>query len=147
MFKDIKAAIISLIRAEVAVNDSWVYDYEPARPEGYPAISVTAKSVPARFADTERNRREYTFRIRCYQERQTTGTQAGLVSQKEAERILTDLVDSMISVFDNYANYNLLNQVPNLVFVQPIPADWGYVNAPDIDMRIADINLVAVVLQ
>ena len=143
----IKAAIIDVLNQAALVNKNWVYTYEPTIPSGFPAISVTASDGDGKFADTQRNRRNYIFKIRCYQERQTVGTQGNLVPQAEAERILVELVDQLIAVFDNFQNYNLKSEVPNLIFVTPVPSKWGYATAPNPDVRIADIMLNAVVVQ
>ena len=148
MYGNIKAAIQEVINQATALNPEWVYLYEPTLPGGFPAVSITAFSGDGVFADTQRNKRNYILRIRCYQERQTVGSQqSGLPTQEEAERILTALVDQLIAVFDNFPNYNLDNQVQNLVYVKPVPSDWGYAAAPNVDMRIADIKLNAVVVQ
>lgn len=148
MFGAIKAAAIELIQQQVGnVNPKWVYNYEPTLPDGFPAIAVTAFNGDGKFADTQRNRRNYILKIRCYQERDTVGSQKGLIPQEEAERILTALIDQLIAIFDNYPNYNLDNQVQNLVFVEPIPSEWAYAQAPNVNMRVADIKLNAVVVQ
>lgn len=155
MYGNIKAAIQAWIVAKVPnVNPQWVYNYEPTLPSGFPAISITAWSGEGVFADTARNRRDYTFRIRVYQERVTVGTQGNLSPESEAERILTAFVDNIIGAFDsntrdgnNNGAYNLGGAVPNLVFVHVIPQQWGYVNAPNMNMRTADIMLKATVVQ
>lgn len=147
MYGPLKSAIINVLQQANLVNAKWVYAFEPTQPGGFPAISVTAFTGDAVFADTQRNRRNYTFRIRCFMERQNAGTSTGLNSQEEAERILTELVDNIIGVFDNRPNLQLDGSVQNLVFVQPIPQEWGYTQAPLPDMRIADIKLNAVVVQ
>lgn len=151
MWEQLEAAIIGLINNQVAVNPQWIYNYEPTKPAGYPAIAVVPADGTGVFADTQRNRRSYIFTVKVYQERQSIGSQdPTLVPQQEAERVMRALVDSIIQVFDLYANYALAGSnlnVPGLVFVKPIPSTWGYINSPDVDIRIANIRLEAVVVQ
>jgi hypothetical protein len=146
-YTKLKASIIEVIEQSALIDPAFIYNYEPTQPGGFPAISVTALTGDGVFADTLRNRRNYILRIRCYQERDTVGDGSGLVPQSEAERIMGNLVDSLIGIFDQYANFQLDNTVPGLVFVQPIPSEWGYTQAPNANMRTADIKLNAVVVK
>lgn len=113
-----------------------VYNYTETNPSGYPAINVEAYDGNGEFADTTRNRREFIFRITVMQERVK-------VKPAEAERITRSLVDQIIQTFDDRTNLTLGNSCD---FAYPIPSKWGYINAPDIDVRTAEILLVAVAL-
>lgn len=62
----------------------------------------------------------------------------------EAERILRSLIDQILAIFDSRVNLNLNNSC-NFAF--PIPSKWGYVQAPDIDIRSAEIIIEAVDVQ
>lgn len=134
-FSDIKAGIITIINNSVKVKA--VYNYEEVKPSGYPCITVTAADGDGEFADTSRNRREFIFSIKCYQERIEVGA-------SEAERILINLIDELLGIFDSSANYNLNNTV---IFAKPIPSKWGYLNVPDADVRTAEILIVGVAVQ
>lgn len=125
--------IEAVIRANIT-NVNYVYNYVETNPGGYPAVSIEAYDGNGEFADTSRNRRSYIFRIICSQERVTVGAE-------QAEAILRALVDQVIGVFDDRANLNLNNSC-NFAF--PIPSKWGYVQAPDIDVRSAEVLLEAV---
>lgn len=134
-YTNIGNQIVSILQANIT-DANVVYNYTERNPAGYPAIMVEAYDGSAEFADTSRNRREYVFRITCMQERVAVGA-------SEAERILRAMIDQIISVFDSRTNLNLNNSCD---FATPIPSKWGYINAPDIDVRTAEILLVAVAL-
>lgn len=113
----------------------YVYDYEEAEPSGYPCATVTPADQNASFADTSRNERHYIFSIKVKQERTSQGA-------NKSENIMRGLVDSLVSTFD--ANYNLNNACN---FAHPIPSRWFYQSAPDVDVRVAEIILEAIVVQ
>jgi hypothetical protein len=113
-----------------------VNNYNRVNPPGYPAINVEAYDGNGVFADTTRNRREFIFRITIMQERVK-------VSHSEAERICRTLVDQVLSTFDNRTNFNLNNSCD---FATPVPSKWGYIQSPEIDVRTAEVLLVAVAL-
>lgn len=132
-YSNIGTQIVAIIKQNVT-NVNNVYDYIERNPAGYPAICVEAYDGKGEFADTGRNRRSYIFRIIVQQERTTAGA-AG------SERIMRNLVDQLLSVFDNRANLTLNNSCD---FATPIPSKWGYIQAPDIDVRSAEIIIEAV---
>lgn len=131
-----KAAIVSILQSNITTANV-VYSYVETNPTGYPAIMVEFYDGQGEFADTGRNRRSRFYRITCMQERVKVGA-------RESERILGSLVDQVISVFDNRANITLNNSCD---FAYPIPSKWGYIQAPDIDVRTAEIILEAVTLE
>ena len=130
-----KAALVTLISTATKVQN--VYNYENPKPDGYPCISITNFEGTAEFADTSRFRRNYTYRILVTQERINVGP-------SEAERIVTGLVDELVSLFDNNANYNLSNSV---IFFEPPAVKFGYLQAPDVDVRSAEITLTGTTVQ
>jgi hypothetical protein len=134
-YADIKAGIVSaLSQATKAKN---IYDYENTKPAGYPAITVTPVDGEAEFLDTQRVRRDFIFSVKLYQERLEVGP-------SEAERIMTNLVDQAVSVFDNFSNTTLGNTV---IFMKPVKVKWGYLAAPDADVRSCEITLIGEVAQ
>ena len=132
---DIGNAIVSIITANVPKTYE-VNNYVKTNPGGYPSINVEYYDGSGEFADTQRNRREYIFRITVMQERVKVGA-------SEAERITRALVDQMITVFDSRTNLQLSNTCD---FAYPMPRKAGYINAPDIDVRTAEILLTAILL-
>lgn len=131
----IKPEIKSIIQTNITKARA-VYDYAEPNPTGYPAITIENFDGEGEFIDTGRNRRKYIFRITVMQERIKVGV-------SEAERITAALVDQIISTFDDRANLTLNNSV---IFANPIPSKWGYIQAPDVDVRTAEILLVATVV-
>lgn len=129
-FADIKAGIVSVLQASTKVKN--IYNFEQTKPGGYPAITVTSLEGNAEFLDTQRVRRDFSFSVKCYQERVEVGA-------SEAERILTALVDEVVGIFDNFANTTLNNTV---VYMKPVSMKWGYLNVPDADIRSCDITLI-----
>lgn len=131
-----KAAIVAILRANIT-KAKVVYDYTERNPSGYPCIMVENFDGSGAFADTSRNRRKRYYRITCMQERVKVGA-------SEAERILTAMIDQMIGVFDSRTNLDLTNTAD---FAYPMPSKWGYIQAPDIDVRTAEIIIEADTLE
>lgn len=127
-----KAAIVSTLRTSIS-KAKVVYDYAERNPSGYPAINVESYDGSGEFADTGRNRRKRFYRITVMVERIKLGP-------SEAERITNSLVDQIISVFDDRNNLTLNNTAD---FAYPIPSKFGYISAPDIDVRSAEIIIEA----
>ena len=132
-YANIGTQIKSIIQTNITMAQS-VYDYVERNPTGYPSISIEAFDGNGEFADTTRNRRSHIFRIIVTQERVKVGA-------SEAERITKAVVDQIIATFDDRTNLNLNNSCD---FAYPIPSKWGYINAPDVDIRSAEILLEAV---
>ena len=137
-FTSIKAAIVSILQANVSTTSvNYVYDYANEAPDGYPSIDVTSNQLEGEFADTVRNRRDFTFSLLGKQERTTVGS-------SEAERIINKMADDLIAIFDSSTNLTLQNQT---IFYEPIGAQFGYIQGPDIDIRTVDVTIKATVVQ
>ncbi len=134
-YTEIKAGIVTVLTQ--ATKAKKVYDYEETKPAGYPAITVTPVDGEAEFLDTDRMRRDFVFSVKVYQERLDVGA-------SEAERIMTSLVDQIISIFDSKANTTLNNSV---IFMKPVKVKWGYLQVPDADVRSCEITLIGEVAQ
>jgi len=134
-YDDIEAGIVSLLQS--ATKAKVVYDYEETKPTGYPAITVTPSDGEAEFLDTMRVRRDFVFTIKVYQERIEAKPQG-------AEQIMRALVDQILSLFDDPANTTLGNTV---VYMKPVKSKWGYLQAPDADVRSCEITLFGEVAQ
>lgn len=131
-----KSAIVSILQSNITTANV-VYNFVERNPSGYPTITVEYYDGTGEFADTGRNRRSRIYRITCSQERVKVGA-------NDAERILGTLIDQIIGVFDDRANITLNNTCD---FAYPIPGKWGYIQAPDIDVRTAEILLETVTLE
>jgi len=135
-YSDQKAAIVAILQANIT-KAKVVNNFAERNPSGYPAINVESYDGSGVFADTGRNRRKRIYRITCMQERVK-------VEASEAERILNAMVDQIIGVFDDRNNITLNNTCN---FAYPIPSKWGYIQAPDIDVRTAEILIEADTLE
>jgi len=134
-FTTIKAGLVQVL--QTSTKAKVVYNYEETKPTGYPAITVTPVSGQGEFIDTMRTRREFVFSIKCYQER-LEATPSG------AESTLTSLVDEILGIFDTGSSFTLGNTV---IFFEPVEVSWGYVQAPDADVRSCEIKLQGIVAQ
>lgn len=134
-YTDIKAGLVTLLGSSTKAKR--VYNYEEVKPAGYPAITVTPIEGEAEFLDNERMRRDFIFSVKLYQERIEAGA-------SEAERIMTALVDEVIALFDDKNNASLNNTV---IFIKPVKVKWGYLAAPDADVRSCEITLIGEVAQ
>jgi len=135
-YTDQKAAIVNILQTNISQAKA-VYGYSERNPSGYPAINVESYDGSGVFADTGRNRRKRIYRITCMQERTVVGA-------AEAERIINSLVDQIIGIFDDRQNIQLSNTAN---FAYPIPSKFGYIQAPDIDVRTAEILIEADTLE
>lgn len=139
MWETLSSAIVDTIRTSDKVQSAAVYDYRKSTFDLFPTITVyAADNVETSFRDTNRNQRSYVFSIRCYQERITKG-------EDTAESIMRNLIDSLISIFDNDPYLN--NAVRGRGFCKPIPSSWALVQGEDVDTLMAEILLEVVVAQ
>lgn len=139
MWNDISAAIVAMIKTSDNVKSAAVYDYAKSGMEHYPTITVTPyENIDPSFADTVRNRREYVFAIRVYQERLEQG-------EEDSERIMRTLVDDLISIFD--ADVYLNTTLQGRGFAYPIPSRWTFVQGEQVETRMAEILIRCVVIQ
>ena len=137
-FADLKAAIKDIIKTQSThAKNAAIYDYEETQPAGYPAITITTVEGQGEFLDTMRNRRDSTFKVLCMQERVEVGA-------SESERILTQLVDELLLIFESSPNYNLENTD---VFTLPPRVKWGYMTVPDAEVRSCELTITAVTAQ
>lgn len=134
-YVSLSAAIKAKIQTSTTIDSAYVYDYAISKPGGYPAVTIVPSEMQAHFADTGRNERHWFFDVKVYQERIRAGEDA-------AERILRQTVDELITLFD--ADMTLGGAC---AFCRPIPARWAFVQAPDVDTRVASIMLECVAIQ
>lgn len=105
-----------------------VFNYEAAEFAGDPVAIVTASSNESDFRSTTQNRRVYAFTIQLWV-KYTEPRDA-----KKSEEVLTDLVDSVLDLFDKY--YTLGTGSPGSALVLPagytmirtqaLPSSWLY---------------------
>jgi hypothetical protein len=122
--------ISALIKAKVAgiAGIHQAYEYEPDKSDDgkYPYATVHIERGEAEFGDTIRNIRRHTFQIILYQER----TAASFGNEK-AERITRELIDAILTAFDN--DTQLGGQVQ---MVRPLSYDATYESTEVGDTRV-----------
>lgn len=128
-FDNLVAQIKTLILTSTKVRAANVYDYAATNISGYPAVRIYPASVNGAFSDVARNRRSYFINIQVLQERSEKG-------ESDSENIMRELVDELISIFDNRNNLTLNNACQ---FARPIPMSWGFDNPEQPDVRVANI--------
>lgn len=128
MWKNLKDKIIALLQANTLIQE--VYDFEVAEFGGDPVVTVIPSANEGDYHTTSENRRVYAFSVQLLVKRTDPR------SDQEAERVLTDLVDSVIDDFDKY--YTLGTGSPGSALVLPtgytmirthaMPSVWFYSN-------------------
>lgn len=145
MWDTLSSAIKTVILGADLIDSNRVFEYAKTQMDNYPCITITPSDVAdPNFADTARNQRTYVFSIRVFQERlEIKGATAGQLPEEAAERIMRQLVDNLISLFD--ADAYLGNTLAGRGFCRPIPSRWGYVGE-QVNTRSAEILLECVVI-
>lgn len=145
MWDDLSAAIAVILKTatnkagQVVLDASSVFEYGKSKFDQYPCATITPfENANPSFADTLRNRREYIFSIKIYQER-------GQKGEAETERLMRQLTDSVITIFD--ANPYLKNVLQGQGFAMPIPSRWAYIQSEQIDVRMAEVLIQCVVIK
>lgn len=142
LWDELSGGIINLLQTLATVDSQYIYDHGTTNIGGYPAIQVTPNGGPAVFADTSRNQRSYIFNIDCYQERSKVG-------EKQAETIMRQLIDSVITLFDANVYLDQVNgngRLNGRGYCKPIPSTWKYVQTEQPDVRMATVLLECVVI-
>lgn len=110
-----------------------VYEYQPAKSDNgkYPYASVTPVTFAGEFADTIRNKRTYEFAVRVFQERNKA-----TFGNEKAERIMRELIDAILTAFDNDTTLN-----GAVKWITPVRGDLSYEVSEVGDTRICEIIL------
>lgn len=140
MWQNLKNKITAMLAANNLIQQ--VYDYEVSEFGGDPAVTITPSANDSDYRNTTQNRRIYAFDIRVWVKRGDPR------NDKEAEDVLTELVDSIIDDFDKY--YTLGTGSPGAALVLPtgytmikvyaMPSAWMYGERETI-YRIAEIKI------
>lgn len=138
MWETLSAAIVTMVKTSSFVDSALVFDYGKSDIGGFPAVTVTPSDAKATFGDNVRIQREYTFSIKCYQERLNQG-------EDKSEQIMRQMVDDLIRIFD--ADTYLLTTLDGRGFAYPIPSAWSFVQGENINLRVAEVLITAVVVQ
>lgn len=141
MWQNLKNKIVAILNANDLIQD--VYDYEVSEFGADPCATVVPSANESDYRTTTSNRRIYAFNVQLWVKR--TGTNR---SDKKAEDILTDLVDTVLDDFDRY--YTLGTGSPGsalvlptgytMIMVEALPSSWFYSNRETL-YRGAEITL------
>ncbi len=128
MWQNLKNKIIAILQANTLLQQ--VYDFEVAEFGGDPVATVTPSANESDYRTTTANRRIYAFSVQLWVKRTNPR------DDKEAEDVLTDLVDSVLDDFDRY--YTLGTGSPGaalslrtgytMIKVEALPSAWFYSN-------------------
>jgi len=140
MWQHLKNKIVSILEANTLIGA--VFNYENAEFGQDPVVTVTASSNESDYRTTSENRRIYAFLVQVWVERTSPR------DDKEAEEVLTDVVDQVLIDFDRYfdlpasAPGGTLTLPTGMTFVrlEATPSVWFYAKRPK-DYRVAEINI------
>jgi hypothetical protein len=138
MWVELNEKITDILEANTAIAD--VYDHEAEEFKGDPVALVTASGNESDYLTTTENARIYAFNIRLMVDRTAR-------DDHEAERVLRELVDTVVDDFDkNYTLSGIVNPTgKTFMNLEALPSEWGYIEGQVI-YRFADITLKCKVL-
>ena len=134
MFEVLLNKITSILRANTLL--SIVYNHEADNLKGDPAVIVVPSSNESDYDTTEENIRIYAFTIRVFIRR------TGIREPDEADRIMREVISSIIDDFDKDYTFTGLSNPTGYTFINTFanPSSWGYSGRED-EFRGSDINL------
>lgn len=126
MWQNLKTKIVALLNANTLIQQ--IYDYEVAEFAGDPAATIVPSSNESDYRSTLHNRRIYAFTLQLWVKR------GGARTDKQAEDVLTELVDSVLDDFDKYYTLGVGSPGAALVLptgytmvrLQAMPSAWMY---------------------
>lgn len=129
MWQNLRKKIVAILNANNLIES--VYDYEVDNFAKDPSVTVVASASESDYRTNIHNRRIYAFAIQLWVRRG-----GDYRSDKEAEDVLIDLMDTVIDDFDRY--YTLGTGSPGAALVLPtgytmikveaLPSSWFYSN-------------------
>lgn len=134
MFSVLLNKITSLLEATDKFAD--VFGYEAQQFDTDPIAIVSPSGNESDYSTTRENERIYAYSVKLFVSR----TARGGDSEKEADRVLRDIVDSTINAFDADYTFSGLT-VPSgycMINVFAVPSQWGYAGEED-EYRVAEI--------
>lgn len=125
---NITAQIVTLL--ETLSNVGEISNYEKSEFRSFPAFTVVGSENESDFEATRERERTYAFRIRMYLEVSSDRQGVSGEGLKEADRILRNLSDSVIDLFDKPVNARLSggadSTAEKVLFIEPVPSRWFY---------------------
>lgn len=141
MFGTLRDKIVSILESNDKIQE--VHNWEAHQFDGDPVAIVVPSGNESDYSTTNLNERTYALNVRLYVSR--TARSSGNANDnpdggKEADRVLVNLVDSVIDDIDKDYTFEGLT-VPTgycMINVFATPSSWGYAGAED-EYRVAEI--------
>lgn len=127
-FKDIRAAIKSVIDTLTKVQVS--YTYERSTFEGFPAVIIAPSENEADYGSTQKDRLVFIFKIRVFYPIPDEG------EHSDAETALEEVVDEVLTKFKSRSALGSACD-----WVEPAPGSWYYEERGEGVYRVAEISL------
>ncbi len=125
-YTNIRAGIVSMLQTVSGIQQ--VYNYEAKELGKYPAATVTNLSHKNLFADTARNRRQYSFMIRLYFRTDVA---------QDAETILSTITDAVIVKIESDPTISGVCD-----FAEPSEGKWLF-QEREVPLRLVEIVVTA----
>jgi len=141
MWQELKRKIVAMLEANTLIQS--VYDYEVAEFSDDPVATITPSTNESDYRTTTANRRIYAFTLMLWVKRG-----GDYRDDRQAENVLTDLVDSVLDDFDRYYTLGtgsagsalVLPTGYTMIKVEAMPSAWFYSNRETF-YRGAEINI------
>lgn len=133
MFTVLIDKITSILEANTLIAE--VFNHEGDKFNGDPAATVSPSGNESAYNTNRDNHRIYAFTIRLFVTRTSR-------TNKEADRVMRNLIDSVIDDIDKDYTFAGLT-VPTgycMINVFATPSQWGYSGQED-EFRVAEINV------
>lgn len=129
VISDVRTVLINRIGALLSVHK--VYGYENPKPDGYPAVFITASAMEGEFVSNVENRRTFTFDVTViYPTGQNLPKDGSLNPVQEAEDVLYTVFDEITSDIDQNAfsaSFATIGDTDSTYqFAEASDAEWGF---------------------
>jgi len=130
--------LVSILDANVLIQETFNYEVEEFK--GDPSCVVVPSNNESDYNTMEENIRIYAFSVRLYVNR--TIKPAGEDPKADSDRILRNLVDSVLDDFDSDYTLTGMTVPTGYTFINlfALPSLWGYAGRED-EYRVAEINI------
>lgn len=137
MFTTLINKITDILKANTLIQE--VYNYEAEQFGGDPVAIVSPSNNESAYSSNQNNHRVYAFNIKLFVVRNSEAVNRKPI---DADRILRNLIDSIIDDFDkDYTFANLTTPLGyTMINVFAVPSQWGYAGRED-EYRVAEILL------
>lgn len=131
MFSILLTKITSILSANTLIEETFNYEVEQFK--GDPVAVVSPSGNESDYSTTNLNERIYAYSVKLFVARGDRGA-------KESDRVLRNLVDSVLDDFDSDYYFSGLS-VPTgytMINVFALPTLWGYSGRED-EFRVAEV--------